>query len=377
MEITIDEARSVATVLPVNTTPIQVQAVIAGPKGDTGAQGEQGEQGIQGEIGPQGPKGDTVSALWGTVDGSLSNQTDLATALNGKQDALSMTAGTLLARLAATGTGQANGTYTLSSTAGANTVMFREANGRTNVSAGTEGTHAVNKAQLDTKVDKAGGVRRIYGVDSSGDQTTYGFHDTETTPYTVALRDAGGQIVAEPSTQPKGLVTKSQLDMMWWRELGRATTTSAVSSIAVSSLPQCKYLKILLTARSFTGSPTAINMRFNNDFNANYMVRKIDLGSGTYSSSTASAGQISLIGSGDGWPYGVFVEIDVMNYSTRAKTFKGTSVRSAGSTVSGGIVNVFELFGTHYNDNPLSQVNVAIGGANFNVDTELVVLGHN
>lgn len=105
-----------------------------GPKGDTGATGPKGDkgpigpQGIQGEqgpigpegpqgpIGPQGPKGDPgvpasikvngttytrdASGLitlpdypdevaWGNIQGTLSNQTDLKTALDAKQDVIS------------------------------------------------------------------------------------------------------------------------------------------------------------------------------------------------------------------------------------------------------------------------------------------------
>lgn len=96
-----------------------------GEKGDTGSQGEQGEKGDTGASGQAAtvqvgtvttlspsesayvqnvgttsqaifnfgiPKGDTGSATgvsWGTIDGTLSNQTDLQNALNGKQDTIS------------------------------------------------------------------------------------------------------------------------------------------------------------------------------------------------------------------------------------------------------------------------------------------------
>ena len=89
-----------------------------GPQGIPGPQGPKGETGPQGPIGPQGiqgPKGDPGKAtsvevngqvygidgngkiklpdypdevVWGNVKGTLSNQTDLQTALNNKQDAI-------------------------------------------------------------------------------------------------------------------------------------------------------------------------------------------------------------------------------------------------------------------------------------------------
>ena len=55
-----------------------------GDKGDTGATGPQGIQGDKGDTGDTGPTG-PVSA-WGTIQGTLSNQTDLQTALDGKVD---------------------------------------------------------------------------------------------------------------------------------------------------------------------------------------------------------------------------------------------------------------------------------------------------
>lgn len=71
-----------------------------GPAGADGAQGPQGAQGIQGPQGDAGPQG--PAAAWGNITGTLSNQTDLQTALNAKQ-----AAGTY-----ATGTGSASGTNT-------------------------------------------------------------------------------------------------------------------------------------------------------------------------------------------------------------------------------------------------------------------------
>lgn len=69
----------------------------AGPQGDpgpTGAQGPQGNPGPQGDIGPQGPQGlqgdpgpqgePGAGASWGGIDGTLSDQTDLQTALDAK-----------------------------------------------------------------------------------------------------------------------------------------------------------------------------------------------------------------------------------------------------------------------------------------------------
>jgi collagen triple helix repeat protein len=63
-----------------------------GPIGNTGAQGPKGDTGAQGPQGIQGPQGPAGVNTWGSLTGTLSNQTDLQTALNGK---LSTTGGTV------------------------------------------------------------------------------------------------------------------------------------------------------------------------------------------------------------------------------------------------------------------------------------------
>ena len=58
-----------------------------GPKGETGSQGNigpTGPTGPQGEMGPTGPMGPTGTGEWGSITGTLNNQTDLANALSTK-----------------------------------------------------------------------------------------------------------------------------------------------------------------------------------------------------------------------------------------------------------------------------------------------------
>lgn len=79
------------------TTGPQGPAGPQGPQGATGAQGPtggQGPQGIQGVKGDKGDQGDTGPAgpsVWGGITGTLASQTDLQTALNGKQASLGFT----------------------------------------------------------------------------------------------------------------------------------------------------------------------------------------------------------------------------------------------------------------------------------------------
>jgi hypothetical protein len=62
---------------------------LSGAKGIQGPKGDTGETGATGATGPQGPKGDQGDPginTWGSITGTLSSQTDLQTALDGKFD---------------------------------------------------------------------------------------------------------------------------------------------------------------------------------------------------------------------------------------------------------------------------------------------------
>ena len=73
-----------------------------GPKGDTGTAGTngshgiQGIQGVKGDTGSQGPQGNPGVNTWGSLTGTLSNQTDLNTALSGKQATLTRATGAMI-----------------------------------------------------------------------------------------------------------------------------------------------------------------------------------------------------------------------------------------------------------------------------------------
>lgn len=80
---------------------IQGEQGIQGPKGDTGAKGDKGDtgatgatgpQGPQGETGPQGPQGEPGASAWGAITGALSDQSDLASALDNKATVITETA---------------------------------------------------------------------------------------------------------------------------------------------------------------------------------------------------------------------------------------------------------------------------------------------
>lgn len=66
-----------------DTGPAGADSTVPGPKGDTGDAGPKGDKGDTGDTGPAGSGG-----VWGGITGTLSEQTDLQAALNGKADNL-------------------------------------------------------------------------------------------------------------------------------------------------------------------------------------------------------------------------------------------------------------------------------------------------
>lgn len=93
---------------------------------NVGAQGPQGAQGIQGETGPQGPQGDPGAggaSDWGDLGGTLSNQTDLQTAL----DAKAVTSRQIISGNGLTGGGDLSADRTLAVGAGAGITVAADA----------------------------------------------------------------------------------------------------------------------------------------------------------------------------------------------------------------------------------------------------------
>ncbi|MFZ1301124.1 MAG: SGNH/GDSL hydrolase family protein [Candidatus Microsaccharimonas sp.] len=92
------------------------------------------------------------SASWGNISGTLSTQTDLQTILDAKATKISLGAYQIPAR-STNGTGEWTGGVNYSSSANASTLALRSSTGTLAVANGANTTDAVNKGQLDTKID--------------------------------------------------------------------------------------------------------------------------------------------------------------------------------------------------------------------------------
>lgn len=107
-------------------------------------------------------------------------------------------------------------TYTLSKYSLSNTVTLRDNNGQINVAqTPTTDYHATSKKYVDDadsgKVDKVSSASKVYGTDSSSNQTTYDI-STNATANTVAYRAGSGTLTVGTPTSNYHATTKKYVD---------------------------------------------------------------------------------------------------------------------------------------------------------------------
>lgn len=163
-----------------------------------------------------------------------------------------------------------------------------------------------------------------------------------------------------------------------WEEIARVTLTSNSADIVASwtGNPR-KYIKVILGIRAFSATPTAVNLRLNNDYGNNYAHRVTTFAS-TYTSTPATS-QVSFpfIG-GASWPAGVQVEVDILDNPSRPKHVSGNVTWHVGNNAATGDSLMRSIVGTHFQTaNRVESVRFTTAGGTMGVDTDLIVLGRN
>lgn len=165
-----------------------------------------------------------------------------------------------------------------------------------------------------------------------------------------------------------------QLDGVWWEELGRATVTSAGSTITVDNLPARKYLKLYVTTIP-TGGTIRTQLRFNNDSGSNY-ASKIDNPAGNEDSPGTS--QTSIFLDVDTSELTKFAEVAIINAQNSPKLGISHSTDEGGSD-AGTAPNRRESFVKWVNTSQqITRIDVVnlLGTGNYAIGSEIVVLGH-
>lgn len=158
---------------------------------------------------------------------------------------------------------------------------------------------------------------------------------------------------------------------IWWEEIGRTTLVSPGDSIAVTSLPARKYLKVIVTVY---GGNLTTGIRFNSDSGNNYTRRNSVNGAADSTGTSESSIVVATAGNIDD----DYIELEVMNISTKEKLvhFRSNGYSTAGAgTAPGRKEGVAKWVNTANAIEVIAAVNS--GSGDFAIGSEVVVLGHN
>ena len=171
---------------------------------------------------------------------------------------------------------------------------------------------------------------------------------------------------------PKGTgrVTKNGNNIDNWEEIGRTTLGSSGDTITLDSLPEKKYLRIVIL-----GLPSGsinLRVRFNNDSGNNYANQYY-----TNGTDTSSASQAQLVASQTSASV-QFATLDVINIAAQRKIVlfqSGNDAASGAASAPGTQVGSGEWDNTSDAITRVDVVNLSTG--DFVSGSEVVVYGHN
>lgn len=156
---------------------------------------------------------------------------------------------------------------------------------------------------------------------------------------------------------------------IWWEEIGRTPPASSGSSLSLTTLPQRKYLQVIVTA-IYTGTVSTV-VRFNNDSASNYVWRSSANGAADVGGTAATG--ITVDGDANVYVQMIF---NITNTSSQEKNLYGQiSVATAGTATNNSRI---ELSGKWANTSAaitrLDIINTNVGS--YAIGSEMIVLGH-
>jgi len=207
-------------------------------------------------------------------------------------------------------------------------------------------------------------------------------------PMTTADGDDEAPIVDDSTTQTKKFtltllktwlqslatwISKSNVDFdsgIWWEELGRTTLASAGDTITLSGFAAKKYLMVILVLKN--SGALGGTIRFNNDSGSNYANRF----STNQGATSTSVSQSSITGWLSGADTG-FAVLDIINELAMNKSvhFMESGVGGAASAAPFTVDGAAKWANTAAQITRIDLINTA--GGDFDIGSEIVVLGHN
>lgn len=191
----------------------------------------------------------------------------------------------------------------------------------------------------------------------------------------VALQALGDDSNIDLELTPKGTgrITKNGNNVDTWEEIGRTTLGSASDTITVSSIPERKYIQVVVSTLNTGGTVTQL-MTFNNDSGNNYAIRNSDnFGAGSTSTSRANLPLNVNAGS-----YPTISITNVINISTREKIGNVAVIEQNTSGAGNAPISRQGLIKWANTSDPINRVDVTNSGTgDFASGSEVIVLGHN
>lgn len=162
---------------------------------------------------------------------------------------------------------------------------------------------------------------------------------------------------------------------IWWEEIGRVTLGSAANTMTVSSLPNRKYLRLVVLALPGSASNNAVAMRFNGDTANNYAFRSGDNGAADGLTASASALSLSVTAISSI----SMMTFDIVNLATSAKLVHGTFIDQGAGATAASHPQHREMSGKWVNTSTvISSVTIYdTGSVTFAAGSEIIVLGRN
>lgn len=166
-------------------------------------------------------------------------------------------------------------------------------------------------------------------------------------------------------------INYTQMNDVWYEELGRTTLASPSSTLVVSSLPNRKHLRVIVRFGT-TGGTRGMALQFNGDGSSSYAQRTCFNGTDSSAGATDSAGT----GGGVFTPPCVYVA-DIYNVASVEKTIVYQLMTSSTTGASNAPDSGYGSGKWANTSDVISSIQLKdVGTGQFDTGSELIVLGH-
>jgi len=161
--------------------------------------------------------------------------------------------------------------------------------------------------------------------------------------------------------------------LIWWQELGRATSAGGVTTLSVGSFAACTYLRFIMVVLPAVAYNSG-RLQFNGDTGAsNYPYRVATNGAADTTGATNGVA-VDVGNASQASP--TYTVVDIVNVLAQEKVYLGQG-SDAGASGTSGVPNRRELAGKWANTSAQITSATLATATTLNSGSALIVLGHN